>query len=454
MSFPVLGSRRTSRMLSLMVFLLLGLTLGLIGLHGCGGQDGDRTAGDSTAVAEEGGSGENGAAAADSNVTVRKKPISVNVSSVRRGELIHAVLAEGMLKARKETEIKSELSGILDRLLVDDGEEIRAGELIAILDQREYRAALEEARARHLTALSELAVNLELDLSGETDQDARSAYRRQLESLRDDLDAGHLSPSEFRSRSLSLELSALQEGAFRRDLLEARTGFSEAKAAEERAMLNLERTEIRAPFDGTIADLVPVAGERVYGGQVLCCLVNTRDLEAEVHVLESDLGTLGVGYPALLTIPAVEQTLPVRVSVVNPRIDTASRTCKVLFRFGNASPRIRPGMFVRAEIATQILPDKLLVPKEAVLERDKRPLVFKVAGEIAQWVYVQTGDRNDLYVEITGVAPGTTLEAGDQVVVSDHLTLAHEALIDVRKSVTPGDVWLDEFPDASTGFGE
>jgi multidrug efflux pump subunit AcrA (membrane-fusion protein) len=183
-------------------------------------------------------------------------------------------------------------------------------------------------------------------------------------------------------------------------------------------------------------------------------LVNTRDLEAEVHVLESDLGTLDVGYPALLTIPAVGQTLPVRVSVVNPRIDTESRTCKVLFRFENPSPRIRPGMFVRAEIATQIIPDMLLVPKEAVLERDKRPLVFKVDGDLALWVYVQTGDRNDLYVEVTGVAPGATLEAGDRVVVSDHLTLAHEALIDVRQTVTPKDTWRDEFPDASTGSGE
>jgi membrane fusion protein (multidrug efflux system) len=163
---------------------------------------------------------------------------------------------------------------------------------------------------------------------------------------------------------------------------------------------------------------------------------------------------LDVGYPALLTIPAVAHTLPVRVSVVNPRIDTDSRTCKVLFRFENPSTRIRPGMFVRAEIATQILPDMLLVPKEAVLERDKRPLVFKLEGELAQWVYVETGDRNDLYVEITGVAPGTTLEADDQVVVSDHLTLAHEALIKIRKSVTPKDAWRDEFPDASSGFRE
>ncbi|MBD3235927.1 MAG: efflux RND transporter periplasmic adaptor subunit [Candidatus Eisenbacteria bacterium] len=442
------GARRVPAPLGWAALLLLAATLGLGLMPGCAGEEGDAAGADSGATAA------GGEAAEDSSAAPPKKPIKVNVSAVRRGELIHAVLAEGMLRARKETEIKCELSGTLDRLLVDDGDHVPAGELIAVLDQREYRAALEEARARHLTALSELAVNLELDLAGETDQKALAAYRRQLERLRADLDAGRITSEEFRRRGLDLELEALQQGAFRRDILEARTGFADAKAAEERALLNLERTEIRAPFDGTIADLVTAAGERVVAGQVLCRLVNTRDLEAEVHVLESDLGTLDVGYPALLTIPAVEQTLPVRVSVVHPRIDTESRTCKVLFRFENDSPRIRPGMFVRAEIATEILPDKLLVPKEAVLERDKRPLVFKVGGELARWVYVQTGDRNDLYVEITGVAPGATLEAGDQVVVSDHLTLAHEALIDVRQTVTPEDVWRETFPDAASGSGE
>lgn len=374
-----------------------------------------------------------------------KKPISLNVSPVIRSQLVHSVLAEGRLRARKETEIKAEITGNLERLLVDEGSRVRAGDLLAVLDQREHLAALEEARARHLRALSELAVNLELRQAGEVDAQARADYKEQLDELRADLKAGRLSHEEFRNRSLELELVALQRGAFRRDVLEARTGFSEAKAAEERALLNLERTEIRAPFAGTITDLTPAVGERIYAAQILCRLVNARDLEAEVYVLESDLGSLQVGYPALLTITAVDQVFPVRVSVVSPDVDIQSRTCRVLFRFENDSPRIRPGMFVRAEIATAVLADRLLVPKEAILTREKRPLVFKVDEGKAVWIYVDTGERNNLYVEITGVAPGQTLEEGDRVVISDHLTLAHEAAIKVRKTITPKDPWRKNF---------
>jgi multidrug efflux pump subunit AcrA (membrane-fusion protein) len=444
--------------------LLLSLALRLVLLPvallsllaGCGGDQAGGEGSDSTVTAAQVEQSDGDGEQADSTAKAEKpkKPISVNVAPVRRGDLVHSVLAEGILRARKEAEIRSELSGDLDRLLVDEGDQVRAGDLIAVLDQREYRAALDEARARHLTALSELAVNLELKLAGEVNEEARAAYRQGLDGLNAGFDAGRVSRDEFRRRSLELELEALRGGAFRREVLEARTGFAEAKAAEARALLNLERTEIRAPFDGTVSDLVPAAGERIYSGEVICRLINTRELEAEVHVLESDLGTLAVGYPALLSISAVDTTLPVRVGVVSPSVDTESRTCKVLFRFANESTRIRPGMFVRAEIATEVERDKLLVPKEAVLEREKRPLVFKVDDEQALWVYVQTGSRNGLYVEITGVAPGQTLESGDQVVVSDHLTLAHEALIKVRKKVDPKDQWRSNFPSGARRQGD
>jgi HlyD family secretion protein len=416
-----------------------GTLLALALLCGCGKQD----AAPAAEARPDGAARDSSAAAADSGQV--RKPISVTVSPVFRGDLVHAVLAEGRLRARRETEIQFELTGTLERLPVAEGERVRAGELIALLDQREYRAALDEARSRHLRALSELAVNLEARQMAAPNDTALADYRARVEALRGDLRSGRVDHEQYQARTLELEMEALRRGAFRRDVLEARTGFAETKAAEERAQLNLERTEIRAPFDGTITGLTQVAGERAYAGRTLCRLVDTRDLEAEVHVLESDLGNLQVGYPALLTITAVGETLPVRVGVVSPEVDSESRTCRALFRFVNENPRVRPGMFVRAEIATEVLDDRLLVPREAVLVREERPLVFKVADDRAIWVYVETGARNDTYIEVTGVAPGQTLEPGDQVIVSDHLTLAHEATVSVARAVRPKDPWRKSF---------
>jgi hypothetical protein len=98
-------------------------------------------------------------------------------------------------------------------------------------------------------------------------------------------------------------------------------------------------------------------------------------------------------------------------------------------------------MFVRAQIAGWIYHDKLLAPKDALLIRDSRTLVFKKEGDRAKWLYVDTGLENDDWVEILQVHSGGSLGPEDEVVVSDHLTLAHEAKIKVRKRVPPVDRW-------------
>ena len=77
----------------------------------------------------------------------------------------------------------------------------------------------------------------------------------------------------------------------------------------------------------------------------------------------------------------------------------------------------------------------------AVLIRDDRPLVFKRNDDRAQWLYVTTGLENADWIEILEVHSGGTLAPGDRVVVSDHLTLAHEAKIDIREDLPPADRW-------------
>jgi len=182
-------------------------------------------------------------------------------------------------------------------------------------------------------------------------------------------------------------------------------------------------------------------GERVQVGAMLCTVVDNVDLEADIGVLESDLGALIQGRPALLTIPALKETFPATVDVISPRIDTTSRTCQVLLRIRSEDGRIKPGMFVRASIAGKIHEDKLLVPREAILSRDGRPMLFKVDDERARWVYVTLGVQNERAVEIERVSQGGPLDPGTQVIVDNHLTLTHDAKVKVRKTVALDDPW-------------
>ncbi len=398
---------------------------------GCGGNEGgDESAADSTAA---------DTSAADTTKTKKEKAIKVNAGLVRNGELVQPVYADGVLRTTQQVEVRCKLGGELVSVRVRDGDRVRAGQLLAGLDAREYRLALEESRYRHIQALSEIAAEGEEQVA---DQEALAVFVEQRDALLALRARREISEEEFQARLLDLELSSLKQGAFRQDTFAQRTGLADARIAEERARLNLEYTEIRAPFAGVVSGLVVVKGENISAGQTLCSITDDSELEALVNVLEADLGDLTEGRSALVSVPAVDDTIRATVDVISPVLDETSRTCQVIIRFSNTERKYRPGMFVRAEMAARIHTDRLLVPREAVLTRDDRTLLFKVTPEPrAQWLYVDTGLDNSEWIEILKVHSGGSLAADDKVVVSDHLTLAHEAKLKIRKTVPTSDRW-------------
>jgi RND family efflux transporter MFP subunit len=368
----------------------------------------------------------------------RERAVSVTGCAARIGDLVIPVLAEGTIRSRRSSEIRFEIAGRLDRIHVSEGQRVRRGEPLATLDNREYKVAFEEASARYLDALGKLAVEEDNLRSDETAARELAQGLKELEELESN---GTITRDERRAREIQLGIGAVKDGAYRRELLEVRSGLAAARADEQRAELSLERTLLRAPFDGVISGLTLGPGERVQVSALLCTLVDDIELEAEVGILESDLRMIVLGRGALLEIPALDQSFPAKVDVISPSVDVESRTCQVLLRI-KSDGRVRPGMFVRASIAGEILHDRLVVPRESILTRDGRPLVFRVEGDRAKWQYVTLGQRNDHLVEVTGVLQGGALNAGDVVVVDNHLTLTHEAKITVRKTVEPDDPWL------------
>jgi RND family efflux transporter MFP subunit len=440
-----------------LVFRLIVVAALSIGLASCGKKGNtkdaaDSTATDSTSLAEAKGSmesdGENygggDAATAESDTSGGKprkeRSVTVNASRAVRADLVRPVVAEGRIRARHSAEIHSEITGRIVRVLVEEGQKVKRGQLILKIDDREYEMAAEEARARYLQALSLLTIE---------GADVDSALASRAQEFRDELTnleqlekSGKITREERLAREIDMDVEALKQGKFRGEIAAARSGVSVARADLERSRLNLERTEIRAPFDAVVSGLTLSVGEQLKVNQTLCTLVDNINIEAEVGVLEADVGKIAPGGAAILAVPALGETLSVVVDVVSPQFDPATRTCQVLIRLKNEQGRLRPGMFARALIAGERFEDRLLVPREAILTRDGRPLLFKVEDGRAKWLYVALGESNDHMVEITSVVQGGTLEPGDRVIVSDHLTLAHDAKVKVRKTLPAADPWL------------
>ena len=426
----VIRSRRAT------VVICLLSAYALLALGGCLGSGGDGTGADSTAA------GDSVTATSDTSGADKKpkkeKSIKVNIGAMRTGDLVLPVYADGVIRTPQSVVIKTKVGGELLDVLVRDGDRVRKGQILARIDPREFEITLEETRYQHLQALSQMAAEADtFQVNHQAVRDFTDA-RQDLENLRN---KGSITREEFQNRLLELEMKALQKGAFREAVFQQRTGLAEARMAEERAKLNLEYTRIRAPFAGIVQGLTVVNGEIVTTGAGVCTIFNNENLEASVNVLEADLGHLAEGRPVLLSVPATGDTLRAVIDVISPTLDQTTRTCEILIRFKNPEGRFRPGMFVRSQIAGIIYQDKLLAPKAALLIRDNRPLVFKKEGDRARWLYVDIGLENEQWVEILKVHSGGSLSPGDEVVVSDHLTLAHEAKIKVRKTIAPDDKW-------------
>jgi RND family efflux transporter MFP subunit len=425
--------------------------LGLMLFAGCNqsGEEGDASDSDTEQVAASDDasdqSGEEGDEEADENDDEKKprsreRATSVNAARVFRGELVVPVIAEGTIRTRHATDVRAEIGGRIEKLHVEEGQYVKRGQKIAELDGREYQIALEEAHARYLAAIGQIAVEKE-DIEADDDT---GAIRKQLAELADLEEAGKITREQRRTQEVEIAVQALREGHYRRELIEARSGLNQARADEDRARLNLSRTIIRAPFSGTVSNLLLSEGHLLGVGEVICSLIDNINVEAEVGVLESELSGLEEGRPALLFIPALEETLRADVDVISPRIDTDSRTCQVLIPIDNENGRVRPGMFVRAAIAGKIYPDRLLIPNEAILSRDGRPLVFRVEDDRAKWVYLKLGLRNDRFTEVERVMQGGPLEPGTLIVISNHLTLSHDAKIKVRKIIDNRVAWSNK----------
>ena len=397
----------------------------------CGG-------GDDAEMDSEGGEAAD-STSQESMAKKNEKAIKVNVAPVYTGDLVIPIFADGVIRTPQSVDVRTKIASEVVRVYVDDGDHVSRGQLIAQLDEREYVLALEESRYRYFGALSQAAAEKD---TVTVNADALATYEERKSELERQVRLGRMKREEYQDELLALEIEALQNGAFRRQLFEQRTGLGDARVAESRSKLNLDYTRIRAPFSGTVENLGIVTGEMLSIGTSVCSIVNNNRLEAVVNVLEADLGNLVEGRPVLIAVPATGDTIAGRVDVISPQLDQTSRTCRVIIRFDNPDSRYRPGMFVRAEIAGFIHPDKRLVPKEAVLTRDNRPLVFKVNADRAQWLYVRTGLENNQWVEIEDVFSGGSLAGGDLVVVSDHLTLAHEANIRIRRTEPTVDRWV------------
>jgi membrane fusion protein, multidrug efflux system len=323
-------------------------------------------------------------------VAVRAMPVQVRPMAAR-------YLTSTRLRAKQRAAVTARTRGVIERFLVEEGQQVAAGVVIVELEQVDQRIELEGAS-------SEL-------------RDREGAWKRN-ETL--------------------FKRGALTEDALR----ESRLAYHAAKQRAARAELALARTKIKAPFAGQVLLRHADPGARVDDGTPLLDLADVYPLEADVSVPERHIAALQIGQPAFLR--GEGELFAAEIARISPAVDTTSGTVKVTLR-AQHGVRERPGAFVQVAIVTSLRSQARVVPRSALvgegtgwhlfrLHPESEPAADAAGRGRVERLEVQLGYEDGPWVEVRGA-----LEPDDLVVTQGAAALAHEGRV----------VWQPGTPPAS-----
>jgi len=304
--------------------------------------------------------------------------VPVEVAATRRAEMAAVYTGTAPIESERKAFVMPKVKGEIRQVLIDEGQRVREGQILARLDGDQLRleVALAEATMR----------KLERDYARNTELQAKGLI------------------SAVSIDNLKYELEA-------------------ARASWELARLQLSYTDIRSPIAGTITQrldvvkvgntVTPVGGVIESADSALFVVEDLDSLILRVNVPERELAKLSVGQVCELSFDAVPgRAFAGQVALVSPYVDAATATFGVRIRVTETGGLLRPGMFARVAIIYERKLDALQIPRTALLEGDGPPKVFVVKDGKASERPVQLGLSNGAYVEVV-----TGLKDGEQVVV-------------------------------------
>jgi RND family efflux transporter MFP subunit len=311
----------------------------------------------------------------------------VNVGISEKKSFDYLINATGKIEAENQVMSIVERSGYLIDLKIEEGQQVKAGEVIALLDKTDSQLAWEKAQVELRSSSAEyesrkIASTVETSFSENLDNKARD------------------------------------------DFWKASSGLLAAEIAVREAEINLEKTIVKAPISGAIADLKLRKGSLVSQGDEICLVLSTNALEMKVKILESDISFVKKGQNAeVYPVSGAGEGITGTVSSINPKVDE-NGLVQVTLKL-NKGGRLLPGMNARAVIRAP-QNNNLVVPKEAVVYRSGRPVVFTIENNEAIWNYIEVGKDNGREIEVLD-----GIQADQTVITSNNVQLAHQAPVQV-----------------------
>ena len=361
-------------------------------------------------------------------------PVAVQAAPAKIAPIAEHVVADAVLAPIAQAAISPKISAPVKKFYVQRGAKVKAGELLATLENNDLQAAVTDnqgaydaANAAYQTAvkaqvpedfqkaqLDYAQAKANLDLNKSIVDSREKLFAEGAISGRDlDTSKAALVQAQAAFDTASQHLSSMKQVSHEAALKAAKGDLESARGKYEGAQAQLRYSEIRSPIAGVVTDRPLYAGETVASGSPLITVMDTSALLARIHLSQLQAQLLKAGDAASLDVPGLPDPVEGKITLVSPATDPGSTTIEVWVRVENRKGTLRPGTAVHVTLRGRAIPDALVVPTEAiVIGTSGKPTVMIVGTDgVAHQTAVETGIAGD---DTTQILSGLT--AGQQVV--------------------------------------
>jgi RND family efflux transporter MFP subunit len=314
--------------------------------------------------------------------------VEVSVTELKYTDFYHELIANGNVVAQNKADLKFQLSENISAVYVKNGDRVKKDQKIAMLDQFKLKNTLLQSQDNLQRARLEL----------------QDVLIGQGYSLND---------------SIHIPSDVLQ-------LAKVKSGYGQSLNQYELADYNFRHSVLYAPFDGIVANLFSKIHNYPDGSQPFCTIIDNSRPEVDFMILENELPFIREGDRVEVSpFSANEYNAAGKVTEINPTVNKNGMV-RIKARLDNKTDQLFDGMNVKIRLQRS-LGKQLIIPKEALVLRTNKKVVFTLNGDKAHWVYVETGLENSTsYVVTDG------LKEGDRVIYEGNINLAHETPVRVK----------------------
>jgi len=357
----------------------------------------------------------------------RAAAVPVKTAAIQRITVQRQVELAGNLLSPDQAKVSSEVAGVVRQVLVEIGQEVRAGDPLVRLEARELALALERAESALRQTRAQLGMHGPLNENDQPPPDEEVASVKTALATRDDARANAeraenlagrrlLSPADLLTAQTRLKVSEAAYQSALDTVRSLRASLQDRRAAYELAQKKLNDAVVRAPIAGSVAERTVQVGEYIGERTPVATIVQINPLKLRTGVQERYAGAIQAGQAVEFRVESFgDQVFKGKVAYVGPAIDQTMRTFTVEALVENGDHRLKPGFFTKGYIFTRQDANVMAVPDAAVSALAGVSSVYVIQDNKIRQVSVNLGPRQGNLWEVLDGLKGDELLAASNL---------------------------------------